>query len=169
MKRKVIIIPFVYPTERYNARLLVAKDRASGDWTFFSGTCEPFEVPIRCALRELYEETMGLIRWNRLPPSTRHFRFTETDRRIDVYFIPLSNYSSYRQQKALEQAFDDRTSSCRDNVPREFLENEKIRFLTFKQFQRKTPIWSFILRLMCRPQFTQIMNKINMTPIKNRG
>lgn len=155
MKRKVLVVPYVPASATRKTRFLVAQDRATGDWTFISGTCEAYEAPIRCALRELYEETKGLMRLTQLPRNTRHFRFHEDDKRVDVYFIPLA-YSPSRMAHVV-RAFDRR----RGEFPREFFENAKIRFETIAQFCRHKNVWCFIRRVIQLPQFRHVLNSAN--------
>ena len=153
IRRKVLIVPVVRCRCR-KTRFLVAKDRASGEWTLLSGTCEPYEHPVRCALRELYEETKGLVRLRRPPKRTRHYRFREKNKRVDVYFVPLRMCRS--QMKQIEQLF---ALDEKHQTP-EFLENETIRFQTWQQFVNRRPIWSYILRVMKDQMFQNAIKSI---------
>lgn len=60
---KAIAIPVYYP-ENGPPLFCVVRDRRFRDWTFITGGCRKREVdnPIRCALRELSEETRGVIK-----------------------------------------------------------------------------------------------------------
>lgn len=156
--RKVLVIPYVRASGRRKPRFLVAKDRASGEWTFFSGTCEAHEVPVRCALRELYEETKGLLRLPRLPSGTRHCRIWEASqqaKRIDVFFVHLQ-IESIAKMKDLVLDFDRRQG----DFPKEFFENVMIRFQTIAQFRANRGIWSYIKRIMNRREFRNTLARI---------
>ena len=91
MERKVLLIPYIRGIGGCRTRFVVVQHAASSDWTFISGTCEPNERPIACALRELAEETLGWVQIGRMPKNTRHVRIVlgEERKRIDVYFIPV--------------------------------------------------------------------------------
>lgn len=162
MKRKVLVIPFVFRLGQHTKpRFLVAKDRKSGDWTFLSGTCEPYEAPIRCALRELYEETRGCLRLHRLPRGTFHARMYEDDntKRIDVYFIPLQEErKSPYDMESLLRSFTKRTGT----FPPEFFENERIAFQTMAQFRRRRNVWSYIRRIMNRAAFDRAVKQLSL-------
>lgn len=162
--RKVLVLPYVAASGRRKTRFLVAKDRASGEWTFFSGTCEAHEVPIRCALRELYEETKGLVHLPRLPAGTRRCRIWEMPgqcpaskqpKRIDVFFVPLK-VDSIEKMKGLVDDFDVRQG----DFPKEFFENTMIRFQTIAQFKANRGIWSYIKRVMNRREFRRSLASI---------
>jgi len=60
---KAIAIP-VYYQDKGPPMFCVVRDRRFKDWTFITGGCRKREVPnpIRCALRELSEETRGIIK-----------------------------------------------------------------------------------------------------------
>jgi 8-oxo-dGTP pyrophosphatase MutT (NUDIX family) len=161
--RKVLVIPYVPSSGRRKTRFLVAKDRASGEWTFFSGTCEAYEVPIRCALRELYEETKGLLQLSCLPTNTHHCRIWDRQqqkdkrvKRVDVFFVPLS-MESVAKMKDLVADFDVRQG----DFPKEFFENDIIRFQTLAQFKANRRIWSYIKRMMYRKEFRKIVAAIS--------
>ena len=67
----------------------MVRDAEEGDWTFISGTCEHGETYQKCAIREIYEETKGLISIKSLPKRTKRFQTMYQDKRVDVMFIPL--------------------------------------------------------------------------------
>ena len=63
MGAKAIAIPVYYP-DKGPPMFCVVRDRRFKDWTYITGGCRKREVsnPIRCALRELSEETRGVIK-----------------------------------------------------------------------------------------------------------
>lgn len=158
MKRKVLIIPFTRSRPSAKVRFLVVQDAASGDWTFMSGTCEPGESPLQCALRELCEETKGTLVLRKLPKRTRRFRIYYREgssgqkQRYDVFFIPFTRISSYTEMKRIENTFDTIPA-----LRREEQENTRIRFETLAQFKRRRNIWTFISWLMNEPSFLRIV------------
>jgi len=60
-KYKAIAIPVSFHDEK--PRFLTVRDARFKDWIFVTGGCRRREImnPIRCALRELEEETRGVI------------------------------------------------------------------------------------------------------------
>lgn len=60
-KYKAIAIPVTFVDER--PRFLTVRDKRFKDWIFVTGGCRRREIynPIRCALRELEEETRGTV------------------------------------------------------------------------------------------------------------
>ena len=60
-KYKAIAIPVTFEGDR--PRFLTVRDRRFKDWIFVTGGCRRREIfnPLRCALRELEEETRGVV------------------------------------------------------------------------------------------------------------
>ena len=60
-KYKAIAIPVTFTDDK--PRFLTVRDRRFKDWIFVTGGCRRKEIanPLRCALRELEEETRGVI------------------------------------------------------------------------------------------------------------
>ena len=60
-KYKAIAIPVTFEDDR--PRFLTVRDRRFKDWIFVTGGCRRREIydPLRCALRELEEETRGVV------------------------------------------------------------------------------------------------------------
>ena len=58
-RHKVLAIPVTFTDEK--PKFLTVRDRRFKEWLFISGGCRKREVsnPIRCALRELEEESRG--------------------------------------------------------------------------------------------------------------
>jgi 8-oxo-dGTP pyrophosphatase MutT (NUDIX family) len=142
LERKVLAIPYARPRPGAAVRFLVAQDAATQEWTFMSGTCEPGERPVPCVLRELHEETRGLLAITKLPQRTKRFRVVWQNKRYDVFFIPMSRWS-YDRMHELEMAFWS-TRAATDAEA----ENFKICFRTLSQFKRRKNIWHFISWLM---------------------
>jgi 8-oxo-dGTP pyrophosphatase MutT (NUDIX family) len=60
-KYKAIAIPVSFATGK--PKFLTVRDRRFKDWIFVTGGCRRREIfnPLRCALRELEEETRGVV------------------------------------------------------------------------------------------------------------
>lgn len=145
LQRKVLAIPYIVRRGK-KTRFLVVQDAESQEWTFISGTCEPNERPRVCVVRELYEETKGLISLRGLPKRTRVFRIILNNKRIDVFFIPLR--ITEEQMKTLPAEFLQIETHIH-----EYEENSQIRFETLAMFQRRKNIWPLIWDVMRSPAF----------------
>lgn len=151
VERKILAIPYILQTNR-KTKFLVVQDRATQDWTFISGTCEPNEPPTKCVLRELHEETKGLISLKIIPKRSRRFRVIHDGKRVDVFFIPLrlSNdcHDKDEEMRKLSQQFQD--IEC--DIP-EYEENLQLRFETLAVFLRKKNVWNFIRDVIASHDF----------------
>jgi 8-oxo-dGTP pyrophosphatase MutT (NUDIX family) len=58
-RNKVMTIPVIYTPD--GPRLIAVRDANYKEWTFATGGCKRRENPANCAIRELYEETRGII------------------------------------------------------------------------------------------------------------
>lgn len=128
-------------------RFLVAKDAESRDWTFVSGTCEPRETADKCAVRELWEETRGLVSIVRLPKRTKRFQTVYENNRVTVMFVPLR--LSEEQMATIVSEFPETDSNGREEMD----ENTALRFETLAQFSRRKNVWSFVKELIGSEQF----------------
>lgn len=151
-ERKILVVPYLQETER-RTKFLIVENRAHQEWTFISGTCEANEKPIACALRELMEETLGLVCVDRFPKTTKRIRLQLPNCRYDVFFVPIrKNYRLWGQIKQLLDQFDlfqDDTS-----------ENSGVSVCTFSQFQRKR-VWPFLRNhILQHSEFLSVMSTI---------
>ena len=73
-RHKAIAVPVTMIGDR--PHMLIVHDRRYKEWTFVTGGCRRREVynPLRCAIRELHEETRGII--DVKSGSYTYFRFT---------------------------------------------------------------------------------------------
>ena len=71
---KAVVIPVSFKSGK--PRFLVVRDKRHKDWTFVTGGCRKREIfnPIRCALRELEEETRGILNLTNI--NYNYFKFT---------------------------------------------------------------------------------------------
>ena len=98
-KYKSIAIPVSFSGDK--PRFLTVRDRRFKEWIFVTGGCRKREIPnpIRCALRELEEETRGVV-------SLKHGEYTEynfsvkdsaNDELIYNVFIFFVSYKRHEQ------------------------------------------------------------------------
>lgn len=84
-KHKAIAIPVSYINDK--PHFLIVHDRRYKEWTFVTGGCRKREVynPLRCAVRELEEETRGLV--NLKDGTYKYFKFTTDEGAIYHVYI----------------------------------------------------------------------------------
>lgn len=80
-RRKVVVIPYAR-CEKDVVKVMLVKDRRTGDYAFLSGGVKAHETIMRAAMRELREETYGALRESDIRSSTciRQIAFTNTFR-----------------------------------------------------------------------------------------
>lgn len=148
-ERKVLVIPYIrVPNKR--TRLLVVQHAESGDWTFISGTCQRRESPDRCVVRELAEETRGLVHVRCIPKRAIRFRAVVDQKRVDVYFLPLR----MKEQEMVElvRTYDFLGATLPSNQYGYF-ENAQLSFQTLAQFKRRKNIWEYVKAILDLPAF----------------
>ncbi len=139
LRRKILAILYVSLRKfGKKPRFLVVRDAAEGDWSFISGTCEHGETYDRCAIREIAEETRGLVSMKSLPKRTKRFQTIYQDKRVDVLFIPLR--LTEERMRMMVELFPEIETHGRPELE----ENTDIRFETIGQFVRRKNIWSFV-------------------------
>lgn len=98
------------PVNFYNGKFffLTVRDSRYKEWTFITGGCRKREIinPIRCALRELSEESRGAMRLYDGLYTTFENHITVNDEPC-VYsaYIFLLNYSPRQMQNVIEQFY----------------------------------------------------------------
>ena len=148
--RKVLVVPYVRLAKR-KTRLLVVRDAEYDEWTFISGTCEFRESVEKCAIRELYEETKGLVQLRRLPYRTNVYRTHDPvlRARVDVMFVPLR----LTEEALLRLPQEFRDGEGVDGMEHEMQENVELRFETLAQFRRRKRVWAFVKQVMDEDNF----------------
>lgn len=160
-KHKAIAIPVSFiGTTPY---LLIVRDRRYKEWTFVTGGCNRREVdtPLKCALRELEEETRGtiVIRSGRysyfmfeVPQVNRDEEFTA------VYHVYILDYSITREtQDELVIEFDVEKQKMDANLRafrRQYDENDSMEFDTIEGIKKRGNVWPMIrTNILENPEF----------------
>jgi 8-oxo-dGTP pyrophosphatase MutT (NUDIX family) len=111
-KHKAIAIPVSY-SDGKSCKFLTVRDRRFGEWTFVTGGCRKGEIlnPLRCALRELEEETRGTVNIKQghysyfnfvyKPTNQEKIKFPE-DITYHVYILEY-NIPKYEQSKLINK------------------------------------------------------------------
>lgn len=81
IRRKVIVIPFVRCFDN-SIKVMLVKDKRSGDYAFLSGGVKSHETIMCAAIRELHEETYGALRGHDIMTSScvKEIKFINTFR-----------------------------------------------------------------------------------------
>ena len=154
LNRKILAVIYVsFSKYGRKPRFLVVKDAEEGDWTFISGTCEHRETYDKCAVREINEETKGLISMKSLPKKTKRFQTVYQDKHVDVLFIPLR--LTEERMKMMVEEFPNKETYGRPELE----ENTDMRFETMGQFMRRKNIWEFVRNLCNNSTFLETCPK----------
>lgn len=168
-KHKAIAIPVSYIQGR--PYFLLVHDRRYKEWTFVTGGCRKREVynPIRCAVRELEEETRGIL--NLKKGTYSYFKFETPQREFDsvdflaiyhVYIIDMN--LTLEEQTRLVRRFEeekkkmDLKQMC---FRKQYDENDSMDFDTLEGLKRRK-VWPMITQhVIDNPEFTSALNSLN--------
>jgi hypothetical protein len=179
-KHKAIAIPVSFVDGKM--KFLTVRDRRFKEWIFVTGGCRKREVfnPIKCALRELEEETRGVVNLRKGQYSS--FKFysknrsseeLEKDRRdgVDVtlvyhVFIFVFNVPEHIQQTIVKRFYDEKskTDNRKKNklpIKRTYDENDFISFDTLEEFNKKKRWVLIINNILKNPKFYYALTSAN--------
>ena len=176
----VLAIPVTFTEDK--PKFLTVRDRRFKEWLFISGGCRKREVlnPIRCALRELEEETRGVVNVKSGLYTSYTFETTdrspeelEEDRKEGVHvtivyhvFIFFMKISAHEQQDIVRKFNYEKAKvelRKKDKLPikRTYDENDFMSFDTLDIFNRKNR-WDLIVnKVINNPDFYSTLNSLN--------
>lgn len=126
-------------------QFLIVKDRRFNEWTFVTGGCRKREVinPLRCAVRELEEETRGIV--NITHGTYSYFNFV-TDQGL-VYHVYIIDASFDKDQMDnIIKSFDEERHKMDTNQTefrKPYDENTHLDFDTLEGIKKRN-IWPLI-------------------------
>jgi len=187
-KHKAIAIPVSFVDDK--PRFLTVRDRRFKEWIFVTGGCRKREVfnPIRCALRELEEETRGVLGIKSGLFTSFVFETTErspeeleVDRaanehvtlvyHVFIFFVKINQ----TEQASLVRRFNEEKAKMeirkRDklSIKRTYDENDFMAFDTLDTFSLKKR-WPMITeKVLENPDFNAALNSINKKPFNIRN
>lgn len=147
-RHKAIAIPVCFI--QGEPHFLIVHDKRFREWTFVTGGCRKREIfnPLRCALRELEEETRGVV--NITNGTYSYFKFTVRDccEVLNVYHVYVIDFpmSLCDQEKIITQ-FQSRKELMDTNrirFKKQYDENDHIEFDTFSGIRHRKNIWTMI-------------------------
>ena len=163
---------------------LIVHDRRYREWTFVTGGCRRREIfnPLRCALRELEEETRGLINLKR--GSYSYFKFTtDTQEPRDIedgvpvlnhYHVYLFNLpmTSHEHRHIVRRFYEEKKKMEDSEVPfrKNYDENDECVFESLENLTRRQNLWPMIREhVLNNPEFHQALMTTHWTPFHIRG
>jgi hypothetical protein len=177
-RHKAIIVPVVRsPIPRF----LTVRDSRHQEWIFVTGGCKKSEVesPLKCGLRELEEETRGVV--NIKTDEFSEFQFVSTYRSPEetrkdrsegiivtlVYHVYIINLDvTQEEQENIIQRFHENRLKMEHNkregvhIKKAYDENDDISFDTLEEFNKK-PRWNLIVKnIIDNPEFYSCL-KVN--------
>lgn len=147
-RHKAIAIPVCFIDGE--PHFLIVHDKRFREWTFVTGGCRKREIfnPLRCALRELEEETRGVI--NITNGSYSYFKFSMKDSCdvINVYHVYVIDFPmSLKDQERFINQFGIKKELMDKNQIRfkkQYDENDSMEFDTMNGIKHRKNIWMMI-------------------------
>ena len=167
-KYKAIAIPVTFTGSK--PKFLTVRDRRFKDWIFVTWGCRRREIPnpIRCALRELEEETRGVISLKKGEYSD--FKFTvkespgvELEYNVFIFFV---NYTQQEQSDLIKKFNDEKIKTNLKKIQklpikRTFDENDFMNFETLTEFNTKKQWDRIVKNVLNNPEFYACVTSLN--------
>ena len=172
-KAIVVLVSFVDDKPRF----LTMRDRRFKEWIFVTGGCRKREItnPIRSGLRELEEETRGVINLKRGVYNSFNFSVKSSEKDevgvILVYHVYVIEYNVPRNiQLILINRFNEEKEKTeirkQEHLPvrRCYDENDIMSFDTLEEFNSRNQ-WTFIIdNVLKNPNFVHALASTNRQP-----
>ena len=167
-KYKAIAIPVSFADGK--PRFLTVRDTRFKDWIFVTGGCRRREIvnPIRCALRELEEETRGVVALKN--GQYTEFKFTVKESpTVDLeynVFIFFVNFSRSEQQGQIKKFYEEKQKmaikkSLRKPIKKTYDENDFMSYDTLEEFNSRKR-WELIVdNVLLNPEFYACISSLN--------
>jgi len=167
-KYKAIAIPVSFADEK--PKFLTVRDRRFKDWIFVTGGCRRREMfnPLRCALRELEEETRGVVALKN--GEYTEFKFTvkesptvDLEYNVFVFFV---DYTKPQQQTLVKKFYEEKQKTNlkkinKQPIKKTFDENDYMSFDTLEEFNTRKR-WKLIVDNVLRnPEFYSCVSSLN--------
>ena len=171
-RHKAIAIPVSIVNEV--PHFLIVHDRRYREWTFVTGGCRRREIynPLRCAVRELEEETRGIINLKR--GSYAYFKFstdTPEPRDVEDGVDVLNHYHVYvfnmqmtpiEQRHIVKRFTEEMGKMDANSVPfrKNYDENDDCKFENLDSISKLPNLWPMIRQhVLGNPEFQQALNQ----------
>jgi len=167
-KYKAIAIPVMFTGSK--PKFLTVRDRRFKDWIFVTGGCRRKEIPnpIRCALRELDEETRGVVNLKKGEYTDFKFVVKESpgvDLEYNV-FIFFVNYTQQEQNDLVKKFNDEKQKTNLKKIQklpikRTHDENDFMNFETLSEFNTKKQWDRIVKNVLNNPEFYTCVTSVN--------
>ena len=167
-KYKAIAVPVTFTGDK--PKFLTVRDRRFKDWIFVTGGCRRREIvnPIRCALRELEEETRGVISLKKGQYSDFKFVVKESpgvDLEYNV-FIFFVDYTPQQQTELVKKFNDEKQKTNLKKIhkqpnKRTYDENDFMNFETLTEFNTKKQWDRIVKNVLNNPEFYACITSLN--------
>ena len=167
-KYKAIAVPVTFTGSK--PKFLTVRDRRFKDWIFVTGGCRRKEIPnpIRCALRELEEETRGVV--NLKKGEYTEFKFVvkespgvDLEYNVFIFFV---NYTQQEQGDLIKKFNDEKMKTNLKKIQklpikRTFDENDYMNFETLSEFNTKKQWDRIVKNVLQNPEFYACVTSVN--------
>jgi 8-oxo-dGTP pyrophosphatase MutT (NUDIX family) len=167
-KYKAIAIPVTFTGDK--PKFLTVRDRRFKDWIFVTGGCRRREIPnpIRTALRELEEETRGVVSLKK--GEYTDYKFTvkesqgvELEYNVFVFFV---NYTNQEQFELVRKFNEEKQKTNmkklqKQPIKRTHDENDFMSFETLTEFNTKKQWDRIVKNVLNNPEFYACVTSIN--------
>ena len=167
-KYKAIAVPVTFTGSK--PKFLTVRDRRFKDWIFVTGGCRRREIvnPIRCALRELEEETRGVISLKKGQYSDFKFVVKESpgvDLEYNV-FIFFVDYTPQQQTELVRKFNDEKQKTNLKKIQKQpykrtYDENDFMNFETLTEFNTKKQWDRIVKNVLNNPEFYACITSLN--------
>jgi uncharacterized protein (DUF2126 family) len=167
-KYKAIAIPVTFAEGK--PRFLTVRDRRFKEWIFVTGGCRRREIfnPLRCALRELEEETRGIVSLKK--GEYTEFKFTVKESptidliyNVYVFFV---DYKRNEQHSLVKRFYEEKmkTQLKKQNkqpIKKTYDENDYMSFDTLEEFNNRKRWNRIIDNVIKNPEFYACVSGLN--------
>jgi len=167
-KYKAIAIPVSFVDDK--PRFLTVRDWRFKDWIFVTGGCRRREIlnPLRCALRELEEETRGVVALKN--GEYTEFKFTvkespTVDLEYNVYIF-FVDYNRAEQHSQVKKFYEEKQKTSLKKLMNQPIkkthdENDYMSYDTLEEFNSRKR-WKLIVdNVLKNPQFYACITSLN--------
>jgi 8-oxo-dGTP pyrophosphatase MutT (NUDIX family) len=181
-RHKAIVIPTTKSVDGVH-RFLTVRDSRHQEWIFVTGGCKKSEVdnPLKCGLRELEEETRGVLSFKtgtytyfnfksnyRSPDELRKDNFERITVTLEYHVYIIFVTISPEQQTEIINCFNSNKRCMENNkkeglrIKRAYDENDEMSFDTLDEFNQKRR-WKLIVNnIIHNPDFYDALTSTNI-------
>jgi hypothetical protein len=167
-KYKAIAIPVTFTGDK--PKFLTVRDRRFKDWIFVTGGCRRREIPnpIRTALRELEEETRGVVSLKKGEYTDYKFTVKESPGVELEYnvFVLFVNYTNQEQIELVRKFNEEKQKTImkklqKQPIKRTHDENDFMSFETLTEFNTKKQWDRIVKNVLNNPEFYACVTSLN--------